>query len=1034
MKEGSILQRCHRLALFLSGIGVLMVLGCTRLAVATQAGVEEIGNARFTVVTPNLIRMEYHPKGQFVDDPSIFAVNRELRFRDYRAEISGKTLTIDTGKMRLHYTDDGKPLSQENLKVSINGVKWVPGLPNRGNLGGTSRTLDGQSRPFMLDDGVLSTNGWYLLNDSRNHLMKDGWVQSRPDTGAQDWYLFGYGKDYKAALRSLTAISGSVPMPRRYALGAWYSRYWPYSSADYRRIIEEYRVHDFPMDVIVMDMDWHRDGWTGWSWNRTLLPDAEELLSWFHKQGLAVTLNLHPADGVGPHEDAYPAFMREMGEDPATKATLPFDAGDKKYMDALFKHAIVPLEKDGVDFWWLDWQQYAKTRSIPDLNNLTWLNHYFYNHTAQNDKRGISFSRWAGWGDHRNPIHFSGDAFSNFSMLAFEVPFTSTAGNMGCFFWSHDIGGHMGPRNEESYTRWCQFGALTAAMRSHSTRDATTDRRPWNYPKWAENSMRISFRLRSVLFPYIYSSVAQSCRQSIPLNRPMYLEYPEKALAYNNPQQYLFGDALLAAPVASEGVGPNRVGRQAVWFPSGDWYNLFTGERYSGSQQAMVTSDINEFPVYARGGMPIPMQPYQARMSSAPLSSLIVRCYPGEQGKTGRFTLYEDDGISEGYKRGESAETKLSYTRSGEIASMVISATKGNYKGQLEERELVVEFPCTTRASEASVDGHPVLSNYNIVTHTNSVKVSTRSIRRGCVVKVKADLVDFKQLQVQQIVRRAGLDRSFNRFATVKALLKAALPTVTSEVNRELLLASAGVGIMIRNDKPYMYPANNMPYLYVGQGLSNSKMMNWSLVDEDDAARTKLANETWPMSPVMVAPTMVTDNEPVAPSASFALTAEFKISGMPVSLSCPYTRWSLKQSKGDVAQHAVVTVSSVQPETTSVGANDGVVDGYPASPVNEWASNAEKSGAWVQLNWEKEQTVNRVWLYDRPNDADQVLSGELSFSDGSTMTVGELPNDGAGVAVGFPTKTVKWMKFTIKSVSATTQNAGLAEIAAFRVK
>ena len=246
------------------------------------------------------------------------------------------------------------------------------------------------------------------------------------------------------------------------------------SSDDYRQIVTEYGQHDFPLDNMVMDMDWHKDGWTGWSWNRKLLPDAEALLPWFHSQGLHVTLNLHPADGVAPHEDRYAAFMQGIGADPAAKQTIPFDAGSKTYMDALFGTVFAPLEKDGVDFWWLDWQQYPNTRAVPDLTNLFWLNTLLYDRTAQNGQRGLSFSRWAGWGDHRHPIHFSGDANTGFPMLAFEVPFTSTAGNVGCFFWSHDIGGHMGGRNEESYARWCQFGATSPVLRSHSTRDVQT--------------------------------------------------------------------------------------------------------------------------------------------------------------------------------------------------------------------------------------------------------------------------------------------------------------------------------------------------------------------------------------------------------------------------------------------------------------------------------------------------------------------------------------------------------------------------------
>lgn len=1013
---------------------MVLVCGFAGVAGLAQTGVEVIGSARFTVLTANLVRIEYQPQRQFIDAPSVFAANRATRFMGYHTKRTANSLIIDTGKIRIEYHNDGKPLSADNLKARIFLAKWVPGKANSNNLGGTSRTLDGRSAPFKLDDGVLSTDGWYLQDDSLNHLMINGWVQSRPKSAGSDWYLFGYGKDYKAALRSLTAISGSVPMPRRYALGAWYSRYWPYTSDDYRKIVAEYTAHDFPLDVMVMDMDWHRDGWTGWSWNRKLLPDAEDLLSWFHKQGLAVTLNLHPAEGVQPHEDSYASFMKEMGEDPASGKTLPFDAGNKRYMDALFKTAVEPLEKNGVDFWWLDWQQYKNTLALPDLQNLTWLNHYIYNHTEQNDLRGISFSRWAGWGDQRYPIHFSGDAYTTFQTLAFEVPFTSTAGNMGCFFWSHDIGGHMGGRNEESYARWCQFGALTAALRSHSTRDATLDRLPWSYPKWAEKSMQVSFHLRSQLFPYIYSSVRQSCRQSIPLNRPMYLEYPNDPEAYSNPQQYLYGDNLLAAPIASAGVGTNRVGRQAVWFPKGDWFNLFTGERFDGSQQTIVTADINEFPVYARGGVPIPMQPYRARMSSAPLSTLIVRCYPGQHGKAGQFALYEDDGISQGYRRDESAETILSYRRDGRLATIHISPASGSYNGQLDKRGYVLELPCTMPAIQAKVDGQTVKSVYDPATQTNRITVPARSIRQACTVTVKADTVDFDRLRVQQIIRRAGLDASWKRYSTIEALLQAALRKVTDADKRELLLASAGVGLMVRSDKPYMYPVMDNPYLYVPKQFASSKQVYWSFLDNLDGTGKLLASATKIMQPMQKGPMLTTDVEPSSPSRGFMLEAKFGLFGQTLSLNRPAGSWNLRQSKSNIAVRARVAVSSVQSGTSYTGVIDGVIDGYPASPVNEWASGGEGAGAWVRLDWDSDQKVDRVWLFDRLNAADQVISGELSFSDGSTLAVGALPNAGDGVAIKFPPKTIRWVKFAAKEVSSTNQNVGLAEIAVFRVK
>ncbi|MCZ6695481.1 MAG: alpha-xylosidase, partial [Acidobacteria bacterium] len=432
---------------------LLAMVGCSSRSRQAQAIVES-GKARFTVIAPECIRIEYSENGEFVDARSMFAVNRGAAFLEYTLERESNLVTIDTGKIRLTHTADGTPFGPHNLTALIrNGggdATWVPGMVTRANLGGARRAIGGISGPVDLGEGLLARDGWYLLDDSRRPLLTDDWVAGRPASAGIDWYLFGYGSDYKAALRAMTAVGGAVPMPRKYALGAWYSRYWPHTSKDYRRIVEEYRQHDFPLDVVVMDTDWHRGGWTGWSWNRNLLPDPEALLKWLHEQRLTVALNAHPAGGVQPGEDMYAAFMKEMGEDPATGRTLPFDAVNRQYLDTFFKHTHLPLNRAGVDFWWLDWQQRLYTASVPGLTNLAWLNRYYYQHSERAGLRGLSLSRWAGWGDHRNVIHFSGDADTRWPLLEFEVPFTATSGNVGCFFWSHDIGGHKGPHNEET--------------------------------------------------------------------------------------------------------------------------------------------------------------------------------------------------------------------------------------------------------------------------------------------------------------------------------------------------------------------------------------------------------------------------------------------------------------------------------------------------------------------------------------------------------------------------------------------------------
>ena len=960
-----------------------------------------VGPARFTVVSPQCVRMEYAPAG-FVDAPSFFAANRAARFNDFKLSQSAAVTTIDTGALQFTYTPDGKPFSASNLKANIGGQSWTPGAANAGNLGGTIRTLDGVGGPVDVGQGVLSRDGWFLLDDSRGPLIENGWVAQRPANAGSDWYLFGYGQNYRAALKALTTIGGPVPLPRRYALGAWYSRYWPYSSADYRQIAREYGEHGFPLDVMVLDMDWHNDGWTGWSWNRKLLPDAEKLLADLHADGLHTTLNLHPADGVNAAEDRYPQFMRALNLDPASKQTVPYDSANQPYMKALLGEVLQPLQREGVDFWWLDWQQTPATRSMPEVTNLAWLNQLFYAQTAQDGKRGLSFSRWAGWGDHRYPIHFSGDSSTNWDLLRFIVPFTSTAGNVGCFYWSHDIGGHQGGRNEESYTRWCQFGATSAALRSHSTRDGATDRRPWNYPTWAEDSMRISFGLRDQLFPYIYTSAAQSSRDSVPLTRPMYFDNAKIETAYHQPGEFMLGDNLLVAPITMPGIGPNRVGHQSVWFPpNASWFNLQSGEKYAGDTQQLCAADINEFPIFARGGVPIPLQPYTPRMATAPLHVLRVRCYPGAPGQSGRFNLYQDDGDTTAYQRGAIANTPLTYARQGDDITVTVGPTSGQFEGQLQTRAFQIELPATQAATRVQLDGKAVVSSYDAATQTNIISVPARSIRRGFRVTARAADADPQIAKSVAMARRlSGVVGAPVAVRTPAQMLQAAMGMELSPAQTEEVLAVAGIGLIDQDQSPTGQRRLRATF-YAPPGLVDGQIIQVAGANLPARGATQL------------------------PGGKFE-RVNFAVGGRALHLPSDELFDPI-----NVAPLAKISVSGVEDGYGTAGANDRNVSGYPASKAAEWSSGATL-GATIRLTWDVPQRITRIKLYDRPNLTDQITAGTLTFDDGTTMEVGALPNDGlTPLELKFAPKMVKWVEFKVTKVKDQTQNSGLSEFAVF---
>ena len=204
------------------------------------------------------------------------------------------------------------------------------------------------------------------------------------------------GMIIKKALGDFTKIAGKIPLPPLYVFGYWYSKFQRYTEQDMRDIVNEIRSRDIPMDVLVIDMDWHRNGktgstdgteWTGWSWNKALFPDPAGFISWLHdEQNLNTTLNLHPADGVFPKEDNYDALYADLaGRYSDIKAdsltnedgTIRWNIENKDFYKAFFEHILRPHENIGVDFWWVDWQQWMIAQNEPNLGNTFWLNHVF---------------------------------------------------------------------------------------------------------------------------------------------------------------------------------------------------------------------------------------------------------------------------------------------------------------------------------------------------------------------------------------------------------------------------------------------------------------------------------------------------------------------------------------------------------------------------------------------------------------------------------------------------------------------------------
>ena len=355
----------------------------------------------------------------------------------------------------------------------------------------------------------------------------------------------------------------------RFALGNWWSRYHPYTAQEYIELMTRFESEGIPFSVSVLDMDWHvvdvdpsyGSGWTGYSWNRALFPDPEQLLGWLHEHGLRVTLNVHPADGVRAFEDVYPEMAKALGLDPTLGDPIAFDVTDQEFLVAYFEVLHRSLERDGVDFWWIDWQSGSHSRTA-GIDPLWMLNHFHFLDNARDGKRPLTFSRYAGPGSHRYPVGFSGDTLVTWASLDFQPYFTATASNIGYGWWSHDIGGHMfGVKDDELATRWVQLGVFSPVLRLHSGLSPFNTKEPWRFSAEAQDVMTRSLRLRHRLLPYLHTMNHRAAREGAPLVQPMYWSHPASAEAYEVPNQFMFGSELLVAPITAP-AGPEAAARE----------------------------------------------------------------------------------------------------------------------------------------------------------------------------------------------------------------------------------------------------------------------------------------------------------------------------------------------------------------------------------------------------------------------------------------------------------------------------------------
>jgi len=727
---------------------------------------------RIGLLTPCLIRIE---KGSFTDLPTQTVWNRDLGPVEFRKELTGSNLTIHTEQVSF-YVDTTKAIL---TKVCFSNGESVTDF-NRGNLLGTARTLDMVNGSTKLEPGIMSRSGASIIDDSKSLLLQDGHIFPRPE--CSDLYYFAYGHDYRRQLKDFFRLTGPVSLIPKFALGNWWSRYRAYTQEEYRSLMQKFTDRKLPITVATIDMDWHwvdvmdrfgekakpdkpkckeeafynlaLPGWTGYTWNTELFPDHKELLNWLHERNFHVTLNVHPSQGIRYYEDCYEAVCRRVGQDPKSKNLVPFDLTNEAFLTAYFDEAHHPLEQEGVDFWWLDWQQ-GKNTKIPGLDPLWALNHYHTLDQANQNKRPLILSRYAGLGSHRYPLGFSGDTICSWKSLDFQPYFTINAANSGYTWWSHDIGGHMrGIQDDELYLRWLQFGVFSPINRLHSSNSDFMGKEPWR-KSWAVAQIAEQFlRLRHKLIPYLYSANYQTHTQGTPICMPMYYTYDCED-AYQAKNQYIFGGQLLVCPITMPADKRLNLAQARVWLPEGRWTDIFNGQIYNGGRWVTMYRDLDSIPVLAPAGAVVPMY-HTANTNDLSLTQpLDIHVWNGN----GSFSLYEDDGETMNYQNGQHCITEFDVNQDGTTLTLTIRPPESNYGLWNGSRKMNICFR-DVQTAEAFVNGVPVAfcDAIPLQIHQEPITVELRNV-------VEAKNPDKEELYINILTRaQCGNDWKLKHF------------------------------------------------------------------------------------------------------------------------------------------------------------------------------------------------------------------------------------------------------------------------------
>jgi alpha-D-xyloside xylohydrolase len=605
-------------------------------------------------------------------------------------------------------------------------------------------------QPFVKDQPVslhvewLPTSGLISLHHSDPEPADDRHsLRFASEAGTGLNYYFIAADSMQGVIRGYHHVTGIPPLMPKWAYGFWQSRQRYRTQAELLDVLKTYRANRWPIDAIVQDwFYWPEDQWGSHAFDAARFPDPKGMVDEVHRQNARLMISIwgkfYPNTAHYQELDAKGHMWRrnvELGmKDWVGRGHLNshFSPYSPEARDIYYRQLKKTLVDLGFDAWWMDntepdVRSNVSPEELAELITPTQMgpgalvtNAYATMATQavhdglkrdRPNQRHFILTRSGFAGVQRNAAAlWSGDVVGTWDSLHKQISAGVQTGFSGVPNWTHDIGGYAqearfqdksvtglqenrtggGTRTaadlkewQELNQRWWQFGAFSPLMRSHGE----GVKREIHEISPEGSAMRANLvwflELRYRLMPYIYSAAADSHFDAAPIMRGLALDFPADAAARKIADQYLFGTSLLVAPVTRYGATS-----RTVYFPgTSTWYDAWTGETVRGGQTRTVAAPLDQLPLFVKAGAIVPMGPVTQYVDEQPDAPLTLLVYTGADG---RYSLYDDDGVSTAYQAGQYTRIPIAYD--DQRAELTLGPRTGSYAGMVRQRTFNIRF------------------------------------------------------------------------------------------------------------------------------------------------------------------------------------------------------------------------------------------------------------------------------------------------------------------------------------------------------